>query len=110
MHSSAKECIICLMWCSFKILLFNINRCFLGGGAAQGKDEPDRGRQRQPYTLRNSELFLDPYIRRIFFFVFLMAFIVYFLYESKLKPGVSVVMSATPSRKGYYIENLKGSY
>ena len=35
---------------------------------------------------------------------------VYTLYEPKLKPGVSVVMSATPSRKVYTPGDPKGSY
>lgn len=44
------------------------------------------------------------------FLIFLSAFLVYALYEPKPKPGVSVVMSATPSRKVYDLGNPKGSY
>ena len=50
-----------------KTFLPKSNRCFLGYGAAKGKDEPDRGRCRRPYPLRNPELFPslpDPYICR----------------------------------------------
>ncbi len=46
----------------------------------------------------------------LFFFAFLAAYLVYALYNPKLKPGVSVVMSATPSRKVYDLGNPKGSY
>ena len=46
----------------------------------------------------------------LFFIIFLSAFLVYELYEPKLKPGVSVVMSATPSRKVYTPGDPKGSY
>jgi hypothetical protein len=45
-----------------------------------------------------------------FFLVFLFAFLVYALYEPKPEPGVSVVISATPSRKVYDLGNPKGSY
>ena len=55
-------------------------------------------------------LFLIHIYAVILFFVFLTAFMAYFLYEHKLKPGISVVMSATPFRKVYDFGNPKGSY
>lgn len=45
----------------------------------------------------------------LFFFVFFAAYLAYSLYNPKPKPGVSVVMVATPSRKVYDQGNPKGS-